>query len=57
MTKSGKHVAKGEITCFVTVFIKPSAAEASQIVYMRERVNAICILQLNPFSSNVAHVQ
>ena len=46
MTKSGKNiVAKGEIAlcnfffCHY-VFKKPSAAEASECVYMRERVKA-----------------
>ena len=45
MTKSGKHCGKRRncsfwaISTFVTVFKKPSAAEASESVYMRERVN------------------
>ena len=46
MTKSGKHCDKGRnftfcaISSFVTMFFKkPSAAEASESVYMRERVN------------------
>ena len=46
MTKSGKHCGKRRnctlcaISSFVTyVFKKPSAAEASKSVYMRERVN------------------
>ena len=44
MTKSGKHCGKRRnctfcaISSFVTVFKKPSAAEASESVYMRERV-------------------
>ena len=46
MTKSGKHCVKRRnctfwaISSFVTMFSKkPSAAEASESVYMRERVN------------------
>ena len=37
-------MAKGEIARFVTnnVFKKPSAAEASENVYMRERVKSAC---------------
>ena len=44
MTKDGKHCCKRRnysflaISSFVTVFKKPSAAEASESVYMRERV-------------------
>ena len=50
MTKSGKHCDKRRnstfcaISSFVTMFFKkPSAAEASESVYMRERVNSHCI--------------
>ena len=46
MNKSGKHCDKrrncsfGAISSFVTLFSKkPSAAEAIESVYMRERVN------------------
>ena len=46
MTKSGKHCGKRRnctfcaISSFVTMFFKkPSAAEASESVYMRERAN------------------
>ena len=47
MTKSGKHCGKRRnctfcaISSFVTVFKKPSAAEASESVYMRERVKML----------------
>ena len=58
MTKNGKVeniVAKGEIACFEQfVFKKPSAAEGSESVYMRERVNVFRLSThvkrtLNPF--------
>ena len=45
MTEGGKHCVKRRnctfcaISSFVTVFKKLSAAEASESVYMRERVN------------------
>ena len=52
MTKYGKHCDKRRnctfcaISSFVTtyVFKKPSAAEASESVYMRERDNCLCLL-------------
>ena len=51
MTKSGKHCGKKEklhVLCNFFfchyVFKKPSAAEASESVYMRERVNTSVIL-------------
>ena len=47
MTKSGKHCGKRRnctfcaISSFGTVFKKPSAVEASESIYMRERVKSI----------------
>ena len=44
MTKSGKHCGKRRNCTFCHyVFKKPSAAEASESVYMRERVKVVII--------------
>ena len=55
MTKSGKHCDKRRnckfcaISSFVTVFKKQSAAEASESVYMMERVKSLKIMDKDPF--------
>ena len=55
MTKSGKHCGKRRnflfriFFSFVTVFKEPSAAEASDSVYMRERVKKTLEKNVNDF--------
>ena len=50
MTKSGKHCGKRR-NC--TFFKKPSASEASESVYMRERVKKNMVLSAARFSINL----
>ena len=53
MTKSGKHCQKEKLLVLSNfffchnVFKKPSAAEASERVYMRERVNNLISFKAN----------
>ena len=63
MTKNGKHCGKKTCNFFFChyVFKKPSAAEASESVYMRERVNVLFMFTngdtLSRFSSNFGFKQ
>ena len=57
MTKSGKHCGKRRnftfcaISSLVTVFKKPSAAEVSESVYIRERVKCFLLLLMHQNTS------
>ena len=55
MTKSGKHCGKRNFFFCYYVFKKPSAAEASESGYMRERVKLISggIVECAAFTSVV----
>ena len=50
-------VAKGEIACFVTVFKKLSAAEASESVYIRETVKWLNSVEIIATNGKIAHYE